>query len=197
MLDLEIIALTPDKLDDYLYFFENVAHTDNRQWDRCYCVDYCSDKNLYVGDFDAISADERREYAVRYVKEGILQGYMAYADGKMAGWCNANDRASCRNCTGWRQIFGSTRCEDETAKIKSIFCFTVAPAMRSKGIAEALLKKVIEDAVRSGYDFVEGYPNKSETDMYYNYVGPEALYRKLGFEKYGETENRYVYRKKL
>jgi len=36
MNNINICKLTPEKLDDYLYFFENVAHTDNKEWDRCY-----------------------------------------------------------------------------------------------------------------------------------------------------------------
>lgn len=33
--------------------------------------------------------------------------------------------------------------------------------------------------------------------MYYNYVGPLGLYKKLGFEQYAETKWRLVLRKKL
>lgn len=55
---------------------------------------------------------------------------------------------------------------------------------------------VIQDASQDGYDFIESYPNKTESDMYYNFVGPFELYKKFGFEHYGETENRLVLRKK-
>lgn len=37
-MNIEIHKLTPERLNDFLYFFENVAHTDNKEWDRCYCL---------------------------------------------------------------------------------------------------------------------------------------------------------------
>lgn len=44
---------------------------------------------------------------------------------------------------------------------------------------------------------MEAYPNKEDTDMYYNYVGPLGLYKKFGFEPFTETKWRLVLRKKL
>lgn len=34
---INIYKLTPERLDDYLYFFENVAHTDNKESNRLPC----------------------------------------------------------------------------------------------------------------------------------------------------------------
>lgn len=81
--------------------------------------------------------------------------------------------------------------------VKSIFCFTVAPDFRGKGVASAMLEKVIDDAKNDGYEYLEAYPNKEEADMYYSYVGPLKLYKKYGFEFYAETKWRLVLRKKL
>lgn len=197
MENLEICKLIPEKLDDYLYFFENVAHTDNKEWDRCYCLDYCSDCNAEIEGFEDFDAEQRREYAIRYVNKGIIQGYLAYYNGQVIGWCNANDRVDCHGCIGWQMIYGKTEIKKEHSKIKSIFCFTVAPDMRGKHVATALLERIIKDAKEEGYEYLEGYPNKEETDMYYNYVGPMELYKKMGFEKWDETENYFVFRKKL
>ena len=196
MIEIAIFKLTPDRLDDYLYFFENVAHTDNNEWDRCYCVNFCSDNNTEIADL-LRDAHQRREYAIKYVNEGIIQGYLAYNEGQVIGWCNTNDRADCLHCFGWQIISGNSKTIEDSKKVKSIFCFTVAPAMRGKHVATALLKQVIQDACQDGYDFIESYPNKTESDMYYNFVGPLELYKKFGFEQYGETENRLVLRKNL
>lgn len=196
MKKIDIFKLTPDRLNDYLYFFENVAHTDNKEWDRCYCLNFCSDNNIEIADL-LRDANQRREYAIKYVNEGIVQGYLAYYEGQVIGWCNTNDRAACLRCFGWQIISGKSRTIEDSKKIKSIFCFTVAPAMRGKHVASALLEQVIQDAYKDGYDSIESYPNKTESDMYYNFVGPLELYNKFGFEKYGETENRLVLRKRL
>ena len=194
--DLVICKLTPDKLNDYLYFFENVAHTDNKEWDRCYCVNYCSDHNRELA-VDLFDADVRRTYAIKYVNEGKLQGYLAYHDGKLVGWCNANDKKDCLGCFGCQLICGNTKPTLDNLKIKSVFCFTVAPAMRGKHIATALLERVIKDAQEDGYDYIEAYPDKNATNMYYNFVGPIGLYQKYGFTEVGTTESHLIYRKKL
>ena len=197
MENLNIQKLTPERLNDYLYFFENVAHTDNKGWDRCYCLNYCSDNNIELGE-EFNNAETRRTYAIKYVTEGKIQGYLAYYNGQHVGWCNANDRNECMNCIGWKYLI-STKSElnKEDNKIKSIFCFTVAPKMRGKHVATALMERVIRDAQKEGCDYVEAYPNKEEADMYYSYVGPMGLYKKYGFEECGETEQRLVLRKKL
>ena len=196
MQNIDICRLTSKQLNDYLYFFENVAHTDNKEWDRCYCVNFCSDNNLEVAEI-LRDPDERRKYAIKYVNEGIIQGYLAYYEGKVIGWCNANDRANCLKCFGWQIISGNSETIEDKRKVKSVFCFTIAPAMRGKKIATALLDQVIKDAKQEGYDYIECYPNKTESDIYYNFVGPMGLYKKFGFELYSETENRLVLRKKL
>lgn len=193
MTEIKIVKLTPEYLDDYLYFFENVAHTDHKEWDRCYCVEYAGDANAGV---DFSDAEKRREMAVRYIKEGVLQGYLAYHEGRLVGWCNANRRADCTGCDGWRQTFGDYN-PAAVGNVKSVFCFTVAPEMRCRGIAEMLLRRVLSDADTEGYDAVEGYPEKRDCDCYDAYVGPLHLYEKLGFARAEETETRYIMRKNL
>lgn len=192
---LTIVRLSPDVLEDYLYFFEHVAHTDYPKWDRCYCLDYCAADNREEAKTLFRDADIRREYAIRYVREGVMQGYLAYADGRVVGWCNANDRAPCVCCAGYDEMIHDRA--DDGLKVKSIFCFTVAPAMRGKHIATALLERVIADARAEGFDAVEGYPEKGDADIYYNYPGHKELYRKLGFEVVGEGEGRLIVQKRL
>ncbi len=196
---IEIRRLRPKLLDDYLHFFENVAHTDNKEWDRCYCTNYCAAHNNRIAKRkNYFDPNIRKQYAIDYVNNNLLQGYLAYADGKVIGWCNANSRKDCLHCFGWKNLIENKQINKKSKeKIKSVFCFTVAPEMRGKGIASALLEKVIEDARADGYDYIEAYPNKEKTDMYYNYVGPLNLYKKFGFEMCAETKWRLVLRKSL
>lgn len=199
MQNLEIHRLTPDRLDDFLYFFENVAHTDNKEWDRCYCTNYCAAHNNRITvKKNFADSDVRKSYAIDYVKKGLMQGYLAYADGNVIGWCNANNRNDCLHCFGWKNHIANREINRKTEeKIKSIFCFTVAPDFRGKGVATALIERVIAEAKNDGYEYIEAYPNKEETDMYFNYVGPLKLYKRFGFEPYTETKWRFVLRKKL
>lgn len=39
-MDLDIRPLTPEMLDDYLNFFDNVAFTDHPDWSQCYCMHF-------------------------------------------------------------------------------------------------------------------------------------------------------------
>lgn len=41
-------------------------------------------------------------------------------------------------------------------KIKSVFCFVIAPEMQRQGIASQLLARVCQDAAKDGFDFVGG-----------------------------------------
>ena len=82
-------------------------------------------------------------------------------------------------------------------KVKSIFCFAVAPEMRGKGIAKLLLEQVCKDAKSNGFDFVEAYPNKKFVDEAEDYMGPIALYEKTGFTVCYETEEKLVMRRSL
>jgi ribosomal protein S18 acetylase RimI-like enzyme len=82
-------------------------------------------------------------------------------------------------------------------KIKSIFCFTIAPEMQRKGIATRLLERVCQDAARDGFLFVEAYPNRIITAESEDFVGYAGMYEKMGFTVYKELENMYVMRKKL
>lgn len=194
-MELEIVKLTQERLGAFLWFFENRAHADNDMWATCYCIDYCSDANA---DADLQGNAVRRATAIDYVNRETLQGYLAYEGGRVVGWCNANRKADCMDCVGWREeISSEPHDKAEAQKIKSVFCFTVDPDKRGQGIAEAMLRRVIADAREEGYDLVEGYPNRGESDMYYDYVGPLKLYEKLGFTVTGETRRGYVMQKKL
>jgi len=196
--DIEILRLTPEMIDNYLYFFENVAHED------CYCTCFCSDdqdKPDFSARNDGTTKAERvqmrRNDAIRYIKDGKIQGYLAYMDGQVVGWCNANDRAKCTKCGGWK--FGlsavNTVEPDPNAKIKSVFCFVIAPELRRTGIALRLLERVCLDALKDGYACVEAYPNKQFQNIFFDHMGPLEMYEKMGFVAYGEAGEKIVMRK--
>lgn len=196
-MNIIIKELTPALLDDFLYFFEHVAHTDNKEWDRCYCLNYCSDDQSKIDGYTEFDDDKRREYAIGYVKSGIIKGYLAYENDNVVGWCNVNERKDCLKCFGNFFIYGDTIPKKDESKVLSIFCFTVSPKYRGKHIATMLLNRVIEDAYKNGYDYLECYPEKGEVDVYYNYCGPVKLYENAGFKEWGNTQKRNIMRKKL
>ena len=72
----------------------------------------------------------------------------------------------------------------------AVVCFEIAPEYRGKGIATALLHRVICDAKENGYSSVVSFPVKRNERYEWDCTGPIHLYEKAGFHKvseYGET----------
>lgn len=82
-------------------------------------------------------------------------------------------------------------------KVKSVFCFPIAPKMQRKGIASKLLEHVCQDAAIDGFDFVEAYPHREFIDEAEDFMGPAVLFEKYGFTVHHETEQKLVMRKQL
>jgi len=193
---IEIRRLVPDLAEDYVRFFDRTPHSDNVDDHKCYCVCWCNDDSEGK---DYSSAQKRRDYALKYVKGSSIQGYLGYYGDEIVGWCNANTKSDCLNCYSWRRYMSSIPTEQTTPdiKVKSVFCFAIAPQMRRKGVAKQLLERVCQDAAQDGFDFVEAYPNKAFVNPAEDFMGPAALYLESGFVVCHETEDKYVMRKSL
>ena len=149
-MDIKIRKLVPELAEDYVHFFDTTPHDDNVDEHKCYCVCWCNDD--YVGkDFSKV--EERRKYAFQYVKNNNIQGYLAYSGDKIVGWCNANTKLDCLKCASWLRFMDYVPLEESGTdiKVKSIFCFVIAPEMKRKGIATQLLKQVCEEALQDGF----------------------------------------------
>ena len=196
-LELEIKKLSPDLVDEYLHFFDETPHDDGVPDHTCYCVNWCSENQRErVAD---PCRKERRALACQYIQNGNLQGYLAYVNGKIVGWCNANMKTECLDCYGWFHFMTEVNelAIEPTEKVKSIFCFVIVPWMQRKGSASQLLEFICEDAKKEGFDYVEAYPFIEETNPYDFYVGFQKLYEKMGFRYEKKTKHRFVMRKTL
>ncbi len=90
------------------------------------------------------------------MKQGRLNGFLAYEDNKPVGWCNADD------IQRYSRIMDDQRIpKTSDAKVGAIVCFVVDHQLRSKGIATALLKAAYRYFREMGYDSVEAYPKIS------------------------------------
>ncbi|WOO35603.1 GNAT family N-acetyltransferase [Anaerocolumna sp. AGMB13020] len=193
---IEIRKLTPDLAEEYVNFFDVTPHDDNVEEHKCYCVCWCNDD--YISK-DLSTAEKRRELAFQYVKGNNLQGYLAYSDGKVVGWCNANTKSDCLKCASWQRFMSYVPLEesDTDIKVKSVFCFMIASEKKRQGIATLLLERVCQDAEQDGFHFVEAYPYKESSYQSSDFGGYFELYNKLGFQVVLETEQGLVMRKKL
>lgn len=198
-MEIEIRKLTPDLVEDYITFFDATPHNEKYKV-KCYCVYWCGEDGE---DKDFSTKAARRAYAAQCVRAGKIQGYLAYCDGQVVGWCNANTKSDCLRCKGWLGMNGKRKgfipTEEATpeVKVKSVFCFAIAPQMQRRGIASQLLSRVCEDAAEEGFDFVEAYPDKEITDKSEYFVGHAAMYAKMGFAVWHETNRKRVMRKPL
>ena len=194
-MNIEIKKLSSEHANDYVRFFDITPHDKNVDEHKCYCVCWCND-DFEGKDFS--TAEKRRSCALQYVKNNNIQGYLAYNGDKVVGWCNANTKSDCLKCASWRRFMDYVPLEsDKNIKVKSIFCFTVAPKKKRKGIATMLLEQVCTDAAQDGFDFVEAYPYKESNWQSSNFGGHFEMYRKHGFHVTVETEQGLVMKKQL
>ena len=195
-MDLDIRRLSPDQAEAYVHFFDVTPHDENVAEHKCYCVLWRSDDSYAgYGDHWFPTRAERRERALQFVRDGSLQGYLAYRGGEIVGWCNAN--ASCGRGLEFLRTYWPIEPPRADVRVKSVFCFVVAPQVQRKGVATQLLERVCQDAAMEGFDFVEAYANKAFTDPAHEFNGPLAMYLKCGFRIVAERDGRAVVRKAL
>ena len=201
-MNITIKPLSPELAADYFDFFNNRAFTDNPPWRRCYCTSWQmtreEEKTQLYDQAEAYGGGEenfmraRSEIAVRQIKSDALRGYLAYVDGVPIGWCNANDKANfpMESANGFRLHAPSEGRE------KVVLCFEIAPEYHGKGVATALLNRVVADAKAEGYAAVERLPRPHGERDECDFPGPIRLYEKAGFTKVAE-QDMLVMRKEL
>lgn len=191
--NIEINQLQIERLDDYLAFFDHEAFSDNGEWDGCYCTYYHfghAEAEIFENDLNR--KEKLRKKAIELIHQGRLQGYLAYADGKVVGWINVGPKK------GFAAIMDTPELiSKEDAQIKSVVCFIIAPDMRHQGIATTLLKQAIIDAKTEGFSFVEAYPNINTGNCYVNYHGYRTMFEKLGFSVHQTLTKILIMRKRL
>lgn len=197
-MEMEVKKLSVDLLDDWLAYFDHTAFSDEDDWPGCYCMHFHWNERLDSrNDWNATleqvyrktgKADNRGR-AIRLIKKGTMQGYLAYHAGQVVGWCNANDKKAYN--TALNSFFDHA---ESTGKVKSVVCFCISPDMRRKGIATKILEKVCSDAAEEGYAYVEVYPYSHGQDN--DFHGSLAMYEKMGFIRTGQNQDNCVIMRK-
>lgn len=196
-MDISIRKLSPDLADAYVDFFDATPHGDCCSENTCYCITWRNDDS-YSGNGGHWfpSRAERRKRAVDFVHNGSIQGYLAYQENRIIGWCNSS--ADCQlgisTLRSWGWPIPESRAD---MKIKSIFCFAIAPDFRKSGVATQLVQYACRDAARDGFDLVEAYPDKCFTTPSAAMRGPFAMYEKCGFSVLAEQGDKIVVQKIL
>lgn len=175
--EITVHRVTEGLIDDWLDFFDHHAFVGTPEWAACYCIE------PHVRDPDNPGQGEdpdwrvNREAMVTRLRESETFGYLAYVDGRPAGWVNASTRDKYEY---YRTVDPSGPKPDS---VIGISCFIVAPPYRQHGVAEALLDRVMADAAERGALWVEAYPfNEFEDEASKNFRGPRPMFDSRRFE---------------
>jgi GNAT superfamily N-acetyltransferase len=191
--------LSPELAADFFDFFDNRAFSDNSPEGPCYCTRFQMTKEQENAELSVYGESHDnfmralKEVAERQIASKSLRGYLAFVDGLAIGWCNANDKANFPPVSGNGARFYAPAEKRE----KVIACFEIAPEFRGKGVATALLQRVVDDAKDEGYIAVEGYPRKRAERYEWDFTGPARLYEKVGFAAITGQDGNVIMRKDL
>jgi len=197
-MNLIIKPLAPGLTTDYLDFFDNRAFTDNNPMGPCYCnaaIMSTEELDKMISEFGDDCKGTLRKYAVRQLAEEKIFGYLAFDGDVPVGWCNAGDIK--RYPVSRHQAIPDFARDNASDNTFSIICFAIAPECRGKGVASALLERVISDAISQGFKAVEGYVNTKYAGKYWDHTGPARLYEKFGFVEAAKQDVKVVMRKEL
>jgi ribosomal protein S18 acetylase RimI-like enzyme len=174
---LDIRRLSVENLDDFLGYFDHRAFLEDPNWDGCYCQFYLNtpEQNSLEGD----KTEVNRASACSRVETGDMDGYLAYEDDKVVGWCAA----------GSSLLYPGLPGADE--KVARILCFNVDPDRRGQGVSGGMLDLILEDLTARGFEAAEAGPNQnSYSDK--SYRGSFDMFNKRGFEPVADLEDGFV-----
>jgi ribosomal protein S18 acetylase RimI-like enzyme len=190
MMGIEVVPLNPERLEDYLRFFDQSAFSDNPAWADCYCLFY----HVPEAEWEKRSGPQNRQEAAALIRAGGLSGFLAYEAGEPVGWCNANRKERYALLAGSRELWEPG---EAGGRVLSVVCFVIEPAHRRRGIARALLAAACAAAETQGLAWVEAYPRKQARIAAQHYHGPVELYRQQGFTVHRELADSWIVRKRL
>jgi len=168
---IEIHPVSEDRLDDWLAFFDFDGNVGVPENSACYCLEpHEWDPHQPIPELRHWR--ERREEMIGLHRAGKAFGYLAYVDGRPAGWVNAARR-------GDTALF--RRGDEADRRTAAVACFVIAPPYRRHGLAQRLLERVLADAPARGMDAVEAYPPKGPVPGGRNFRGGREMYDAAGF----------------
>lgn len=180
---ISIHPVTEDRVDDWLHFFDHDGFAGNPSWASCYCLE---PHVPATKEQPERPWRESRAAVSARLRNRATFGYLAYVDGRAAGWVNASLRSD------YGQFHDVDPDGPNARSVIGIGCFLVAPPYRRHGMASLLLDRVIADAASRGAQWVEGYPhNTPEESDAGHFRGTRGMYEARGFHQV-ETRERYT-----
>ncbi len=187
--EVAVHPVTEGRIEDWLRFFDHEAFADDPSFASCYCL---GPHRPPTEEEPERPWRETRSEVVARLREGSTFGYLAYVDGKAAGWVNASLRSDYR-------LFEDVDPNGPAPEsVIGVSCFVVAPPFRRHGIAAALLDHVIADGATRGAAWIEGYPHHEPVEGDGGrFRGPPSMYGARGFEAVEMRGHDTVFRRQL
>jgi GNAT superfamily N-acetyltransferase len=137
------------------------------------------------------TAADNRQLRQELLQRGEFDGYLLYADGKAAGWCQVGKRDRLSKLSS-QFNFGVA------ANVWALTCFQIDPELRRRGLAGEFLKSVLAELKQRGVKRVQGYPKIDPSlPAHSQWTGPLGLYEQAGFRKIRDNKTRAVYELEL
>jgi GNAT superfamily N-acetyltransferase len=182
--DVVVYPVTPERVDDVIEFFDGDAFADNPAWGVCYCMFFHRDEP--ANNSNNPWRQNRAEIAER-LRAGTTIGYLAYVEGRVAGWCNASLRSA----------YPTRRKGDHDDDVGVVACFVIGPQYRRHGVSSRLLDAALAGFAGRGIRRVEAHPVIGSDDDAPNYHGPLPLYLAKGFVEVSRDERSALVVKEL
>jgi GNAT superfamily N-acetyltransferase len=166
---IRLVALTPDHLEPFRQLMGSDA------FGGCFCAVWSAfgaDWGARCADPAQPNFDETRERVLR----GEHTGYLVYEDSVLVAWTGSGPT------TGFallKQKLGS-RLSPAGPRAWSIGCVAVRPQCRGRGLSQAVVLAVLDQARAKGASFVDAYPT-DPWDEPRSYRGSRSMYLRLGF----------------
>lgn len=198
MMKFEIKKLSPVMTNEYIDFFENRGLIKGDINQGCYCVWHHWTNQLELNRSKLpqnVQPSVKRNFAIELIKTGKLNGFAAFSDKKMIGFCNADYKENyyrlnrTNNSDSWIGL-------NDNDRILSVVCYVIDVNLRGKGIAASLLKEVIHFAIEQKFDYIEAYPSSGKFKQT-NCCGSVSMYEKQGFTIINNNGSETIVRKRV
>lgn len=190
--NIRIKRLEKERIDDYLAFFDRISAGPL----VCYCTHFHRTAEEVDASLRPSGKGEQalraywREEGRRFVFEGRIEGYLAYRDQEVIGWCQAKDK------TGYRYLGANIPPATEKAgEVIGISCLVIQERNRGQGIASVLMEYIANDARNCGYQRLEAYPGGCLCGE--EFEDTVRFYEKQGFATVVQRENWRLMKKDL
>jgi GNAT superfamily N-acetyltransferase len=176
-MNTRVVRLSADNTSDFYK-----VHSGECGW--CYCTAWWT--STWEGWTDRQDEDNRKLRDSLF-EGGEYDGYLLYIDELPVGWCQVGRRDRLKKLISQYKL-------EANPEIWAITCFVIKPKYRGIGLADSLLKAILEDLKGRGVKEVEAFPNRTHsTNAGEHWRGPESLFDNAGFKVKRDDPNRPVF----